>query len=235
MSHILFLSQPALSLGLLATGVSVAAASGMALTALAMVLTPGPNMIYLVSRSISQGRSAGLISLAGTGVGFVIYMAMANFGLSVVFLAVPWLFIGVKVAGVIYLGHLAWQALKPAGHGVFDTRSLPQDSAAKLFGMGLTTNLLNPKVAIMYLALIPQFIDPSAGNGMAQGFLLGGIQITVSMTVNAIIVLAAGAIAGFLAARRAWTIWQRRVTGALLGTVAILMAFDVSTQAHTHV
>lgn len=235
MSHIFLISQPALSPGLLGTGVSIAAASGMAFAALAMVLTPGPNMIYLVSRSISQGRSAGLMSLAGTGVGFVIYMAMANLGLSVVFLAVPWLFIGVKVAGVVYLGYLAWQALKPGGHGVFDTRPLRQDSAAKLFGMGLTTNLLNPKAAIMYLALIPQFINPSAGNAMAQGFALGGIQIAVSMTVNAIIVLAAGAIAGFLVARPAWTVWQRRVTGALLGTVAILMAFDVFTQAHTRV
>lgn len=177
MTHVILLAQPVFGVGLFGSGVSAAAAAGMTLAALAMVLTPGPNMIYLLSRSISQGRWAGLISLVGTGVGFVIYMAMANLGLAVVFLAVPWLFIGVKIVGVIYLGYLAWQALKPGGRGLFDTRPLRRDSAAKLFGMGLMTNLLNPKAAIMYLALIPQFIDPSAGSTTAQGFVLGSIQI----------------------------------------------------------
>src|SRR5215471_18003338 len=85
--------------------ISAAAAVGMAITALGMVLTPGPNMMYLVSRSISQGRTAGLISLAGTGIGFVVYMTMANVGLAVVFVAVPWLFIGFKAAGAAYLGY----------------------------------------------------------------------------------------------------------------------------------
>jgi threonine/homoserine/homoserine lactone efflux protein len=114
----------------------------MALTALGMVLTPGPNMIYLVSRSISQGRAAGFISLAGTGVGFVIYMTMANLGLAVVFVAVPWLYVGVKAAGVIYL---AWLAVKALRGGAFESRDLSPDSPFRLFRMGLFTNLLNPR------------------------------------------------------------------------------------------
>ena len=76
----------------LGSGVSMAAASGMALTALGMVLTPGPNMVYLVSRSVSQGPVAGMISLAGTCTGFLVYMTMANLGLALVFVAVPWLY-----------------------------------------------------------------------------------------------------------------------------------------------
>jgi threonine/homoserine/homoserine lactone efflux protein len=107
--------------------ISTGAALGMAVTALGMVLTPGPNMMYLVSRSISQGRTAGLISLIGTGVGFIVYMTMANVGLAVVFVAVPWLFIGFKAAGAAYLGYLAWQALKPGGRGLFETRELGRD------------------------------------------------------------------------------------------------------------
>jgi threonine/homoserine/homoserine lactone efflux protein len=102
---------------LFGTGVSSAAAAAMALTALGMVLVPGPNMVYLVSRSISQGRVAGLVSMAGTGVGFVVYMTMANVGLGVVFVAVPWLYVGLKAAGVLYLLWLAWQALRPGGRG----------------------------------------------------------------------------------------------------------------------
>ncbi len=86
------------------TGVSLVAASGMALTALGMVLTPGPNMVYLVSRSVSQGPAAGMISLAGTCAGFLVYMTMANLGLTMVFVAVPWLYAGMKAAGVLYFG-----------------------------------------------------------------------------------------------------------------------------------
>jgi len=211
--------------------ISTGAALGMAVTALGMVLTPGPNMMYLVSRSISQGRTAGLISLIGTGVGFIVYMTMANVGLAVVFVAVPWLFIGFKAAGAAYLGYLAWQALKPGGRGLFETRELGRDSSAKLFQMGLITNLLNPKAAIMYLALIPQFIDPRRGHTVEQGFSLGAEQIAVSMTVNALIVIAAGAIAGFIRHRPSWASWQRRITGTLLGGVALLLAREVPARA----
>lgn len=209
------------------TGVSLAAAGGMAGTALWMVLTPGPNMVYLVSRSISQGRTAGLVSLAGTGVGFVTYLAMANLGLSAVLVAVPWLYIGLKAAGVGYLLWLAWKALRPNGTGVFEARELRRDGPLTLFRMGLLTNLLNPKAAVMYLALIPQFIDPAAGSTLAQGFMLGGIQISVSMIVNALIVVTAGSIARFLATTPRWVRLQRRITGTMLGAVAILLAREV--------
>jgi threonine/homoserine/homoserine lactone efflux protein len=215
----------------LGTGVSLTASGAMALTALGMVLTPGPNMIYLVSRSINQGRTAGLISLAGTGVGFVIYMTMANLGLAVVFVAVPGLYIGFKVVGVAYLAWLAWQALRPGGRGAFENQQLQRDSSFRLFRMGMVTNLLNPKAAIMYLALIPQFIDQSASDTTAQGFTLGSIQIVVSMTVNAGIVVCAGTIAGYLGTRPSWILWQRRLTGTMLGLVAIVLAREVPERA----
>lgn len=211
---------------------SLAAIGGMALTALWMVLTPGPNMVYLVSRSISQGRTAGLISLAGTGVGFVIYMTMANLGLSAVFIAVPWLYIGLKAAGVVYLLWLAWKALKPHGVGVFDIHNLRKDKPLTLFRTGLLTNLLNPKAAIMYIALIPQFINPAGGNTIAQGFLLGTIQITVSMTINALIVIAAGSIARFLSTNPRWLRLQRQITGTMLGIVALFLARETPSPAH---
>jgi threonine/homoserine/homoserine lactone efflux protein len=216
----------------LGSGASWGAAGGMALAALVMVLTPGPNMIYLVSRSIAQGRVAGLVSLAGTGVGFLTYMTLANLGLAVVFVVVPWLYVGLKATGVLYLAWLAWKTLKPGGAGLFEPRPLRHDSSWKLFRMGLITNLLNPKAAVMYLALIPQFIDSTQGSTAAQGFTLGAIQITVSMIVNALIVLAAGTIAGFLTTRPSWTRWQRRVTGGLLGAVAIGLAREVPKTAH---
>ncbi len=211
--------------------IGTAAAVGMALTALVMVLTPGPNMVYLVSRSISQGRRAGLVSLAGTCVGFLVYMTLANIGLAVVFVVVPVLYIGFKAAGAGYLGYLAWRTLRPGGTGLFETRELPRDPNWKLFRMGLLTNLLNPKAAIMYLALIPQFIEPARGHTVLQGFTLGSVQITVSMTVNALIILAAGSIAGFIRSRPTWATWQRRITGTMLGAVAVLIAREVPERA----
>jgi threonine/homoserine/homoserine lactone efflux protein len=211
--------------------VSGAAIVGMALVALGMVLIPGPNMIYLVSRSVSQGSRAGLVSLSGTFVGFVVYMAMANFGLAAVFIYVPILYTGVKLAGAAYLLYLAWKMLKPGGTSLFEPKQLPRDSRWKLFRMGLVTNLLNPKAAIMYLALIPQFVDRSAGNIVAQGFILGSVQITVSMIVNSIIVLLAGAISIFMRTRPGWLKWQRWITGSLLGIVGIKLAIDAPSAA----
>jgi threonine/homoserine/homoserine lactone efflux protein len=206
--------------------ISAASAAGIALVALGMVLTPGPNMIYLVSRSLSQGWRAGLVSLLGTIAGFVIYMSMANLGLAEVFLTARWLYRAVTLAGAAYLLFLAWQALRPGGVALFETRALPHDPPAKLFRMGLLTNLLNPKAAIMYLALIPQFIVTGHGHLLAQGFALGAVQIAVSAAVNATIVLSASGIAAFLGRRPAWLRWQRLVTGTLLAAIAIHLAIS---------
>jgi threonine/homoserine/homoserine lactone efflux protein len=211
--------------------VTSGAVIGMALVALGMVLIPGPNMIYLVSRSVSQGSRAGLVSLSGTFVGFLVYMTMANFGLAAVFIYVPVLYTGVKLAGAGYLLYLAWKTLRPGGASLFEPKDLPRDSRWKLFRMGLVTNLLNPKAAIMYLALIPQFVDRSSGHVILQGFILGGVQVTVSMIVNSIIVVLAGAISIFLRTRPTWLRWQRWVTGGLLGAVGIKLAIDAPSAA----
>jgi LysE type translocator len=103
---------------------------------------------------------------------------------------------GAVMGGAAYLLVLAWKTLKPGGASLFERRELPRDSRWKLLRTGLVTNLLNPKAAIKYLALIPQFVDQSAVNVVAQGFILGGVQISVSTVVNSIIVLRAGAIFG---------------------------------------
>ncbi|MFH8489453.1 LysE family translocator [Streptomyces longisporoflavus] len=206
---------------------------GVAVVSLGMVLTPGPNMMYLVSRSITQGRRAGAISLAGVAVGFIVYLTAANLGLSLVFLAVPQLYTAVKLAGAGYLAWLAWKALKPGGTSVFTRQELAPDSPRRLFTMGLLTNLLNPKIAVMYVSLIPQFIDPAAGSTLLQGFALGGVQIFISLAVNLAIVLAAGTIAVFLAGRPTWLRAQRYVMGTVLGALAIKLATDRAPAAAT--
>lgn len=201
---------------------------GVFVIALGMVLTPGPNMIYLVSRSLTQGRRAGAVSLGGVAVGFLVYLVATNLGLSVLFVAVPQLYLAVKLAGAAYLGWLAWCALRPGGVSVFAPQDVPPDPPRRLFAMGLMTSLLNPKIAIMYLSLIPQFVDVEDGHVLAQGLVLGAVQVIVSVGVNLAIVTAAGAVAVFLARRPAWLRVQRYAMGAVLGALAVGLAADTS-------
>src|SRR3954469_6914739 len=197
-----------------------------ALISLGMVLTPGPNMVYLVSRSIAQGRLAGLISLGGVALGFVVYMLCAAFGITALLLAVPFAYDALRFAGALYLLYLAWQALKPGGRSPFHVKTLAIDSPRKLFAMGFVTNLLNPKIAMLYLALLPQFIDPTADSVLTQSVVLGGIQIAISVSVNAMIALGAGWFALFLASRPSWMLVQRWLMGTVPAGLAVRMAVE---------
>ncbi len=197
-----------------------------AAVSIGMVLTPGPNMIYLVSRSVAQGRRAGLVSLAGVILGFFVWMLLAAFGVTAMLLVVPYAYDALRIAGALYLGWLAWEALRPGGASPFATGSLRPDGPRKLFLIGLVTNLLNPKIALLYLALLPQFIDPERGAVLTQTLALGGAQILVATLGDAMFVFAAGAIAGFLARRPFWALAQRWLMGCVFGALAIRMALD---------
>lgn len=199
---------------------------GFALISFGLVLTPGPNMIYLISRSITQGPSAGIVSLGGVALGFVFYMLCAAFGITALLFAVPYAYDALRFAGAAYLLWMAWQAVKPGGRSPFHVRKLAVDRPRKLFAMGFVTNLLNPKIAMLYLALLPQFIDPTAGSVLMQSVVLGSIQIVISVSVNAMIALAAGSIALFLARRPTWMLLQRYLMGTVLAGLAVRMAFE---------
>src|SRR5260370_16909106 len=120
-----------------------------------MVLTPGPNMAYLVSRSICQGRAAGLISLGGVALGFLAYMLLAAFGITALLFAIPYAYDALRLCGAAYLAWMAWNALKPGGAPPFQIPELPPDSPRRLFPMLLPTNLPNPNIPPLYLSLLP--------------------------------------------------------------------------------
>ncbi|MGI5169788.1 LysE family translocator [Spirillospora sp. CA-253888] len=206
--------------------ISFGAVAGLAAVALGMVLSPGPNMIYLVSRSIIQGRRAGLVSLAGVATGFAVYIAATVAGLSALFAMVPALYLALKIAGAAYLLWLAWQALRPGGRGAFAPADLPADPPRRLYAMGLLTSLLNPKIAIIYLSLLPQFIEPERGHVALQGLLLGLTQFAVAVTFNGLFVLTAGTVAAFLLRRPAWQRAQRYLMGTVLAGLAVQLAFE---------
>ena len=199
---------------------------GFSLISLGMVLTPGPNMIYLISRSITQGPAAGIVSLGGVALGFLFYMLCAAFGITALLFAVPYAYDVLRLSGAVYLLWLAWQAVKPNGRSPFQVRELKVDGPRKLFAMGFVTNLLNPKIAMLYLALLPQFIDPAQGSVLTQSLVLGSIQTVISVSVNGLIALAAGSIAVFLGTRPTWVLVQRYVMGTVLAGLAMKMAFE---------
>ncbi|HVV57419.1 MAG TPA: LysE family translocator [Gaiellaceae bacterium] len=213
--------------------VGIGAEAGIAVVAIGLVLTPGPNMIYLVSRSVSQGSRAGLVSLAGIAAGFAVYLLAATAGIVTVFSLVPELYVTIKLAGAAYLLWLAWKTVRPGGTSPFAPRALPVDSPRRLFAMGLVTNLLNPKIAMLYVSLLPQFVDRSQGDVAAQTLLLGATQIAIALTMNALIVLSAGSLAGFLAHRPLWLRAQRYVSGTVLAAFALRIALRSRSAAAT--
>ncbi|MGA5817382.1 LysE family translocator [Kitasatospora sp. NPDC094028] len=199
---------------------------GIAAVALTMALSPGPNMIYLVSRSIAQGRRAGLVSLTGVAAAFLVYLMAVTAGVAAVFSVVPALYTAIKLAGAGYLLWLAWKAVKPGGAAVFAPQPLPPDPPRKLFAMGFLTCLLNPKIVIMYLSLLPQFVAPERGHVALQSLVLGLVQIVIAVAVNGLIAVSAGSIASFLGRRPTWLRIQRYAMGTVLAGLALHIATD---------
>ncbi|MCT3758891.1 LysE family translocator [Elizabethkingia anophelis] len=197
------------------------------IAAFILVISPGPNMIYLISRTITQGRKAGLTSLAGVVCGFLFHIVMVSFGLTAVLFAVPYAYVVLKTLGTVYLLYLAYQAIKPNSKNIFEVdRNISIDRPRKLFTVGFLTNVLNPKVAVFYLSFFPQFIKPQYGSIFTQSLELGIIQVFVSFSINFIIVLTAAQAARFFAKYPTWIKAQKWFMASVLGFLAIKMALS---------
>lgn len=197
------------------------------LAALILVISPGPNMIYLISKSITQGKKSGFISLAGVVCGFLFHIIMVSFGLTAVLLAVPLAYTVLKAMGTVYLLYLAYQAVKPKSRNIFDVdKNAAHDSPKKLFTIGFLTNVLNPKVAVFYLSFFPQFIKPEYGSVFTQSLELGVIQVLISFSINFIIVLTAARVALFFSNNPVWIKVQKWFMASVLTYLAIKMAFS---------
>ncbi|HFK5543343.1 TPA: LysE family translocator [Elizabethkingia anophelis] len=197
------------------------------IAAFILVISPGPNMIYLISRTITQGRKAGLTSLAGVVCGFLFHIVMVSFGLTAVLFAVPYAYVVLKTLGTVYLLYLAYQAIKPNSKNIFEVdRNISIDRPRKLFTVGFLTSVLNPKVAVFYLSFFPQFIKPQYGSIFTQSLELGIIQVFVSFSINFIIVLTAAQAARFFAKNPTWIKAQKWFMASVLGFLAIKMALS---------
>lgn len=197
-----------------------------ALLSLGLAVTPGPNMLYLVSRSLAQGTGAGMVSLVGCQVGSFTIMVCAAAGITAALLAIPYAWDVLRLGGAAYLLFLAWQCIRPGGQPLFSPRPLPREPAARLFIVGFATAALNPKVALFYMAVLPPFLDADRGNLFLQAAILGFVQIAVCTAWDAVLVWGAAGTARFLSTKPVWMAVQRWVLGGALALLAVKLAAE---------
>ena len=182
---------------------------------LALTMTPGPDMLLIASRSVSQGRAAGFASLAGIQAGTYCHALAAALGLSQLFLIVPVAYDIVRWAGAAYLLYLAWQTVRSQGTLLAPDAAVARQPVGRIFRQGLITNLLNPKMALFVLALFPQFIQPEAGPVAVQILVLATVLNLIGLGVNGAVILMASRLGSGLARHRRWP----RLPQVLLATV----------------
>jgi threonine/homoserine/homoserine lactone efflux protein len=195
-----------------------------AAAALALAITPGPDMLMCLSRSIAQGRQTAFAALFGIMTGCYVWALAAAFGLAGLLALSPVAYDAVRFAGAAYLAYLAWQTLKAKdAFGVRD--GLPSVAWVRAFRQGLMTNLLNPKVALFFLALFPQFVDP-AKSMVVQSLVLVSVLNVIGFGINGGVILAASRLSRFLASRPGVARAQRWFLGSVFGGLALRLALD---------
>jgi threonine/homoserine/homoserine lactone efflux protein len=203
------------------------------LACLALNLTPGADMTYVIARSATQGRGAGIAGAFGVSAGSVVHSLLAAFGFAALLQQSATAFLAVKVVGACYLLYLAWKAwrapAKSIGTDAAAQQMRPQRSLLRIFGEGALTNLLNPKVALFILAFLPQFVDPHRGAPALQILLLGLIFNIGGTLVNCLVAICASGTASLLKRRLADNSsrighWLNRCTAVIFVGLAVRLA-----------
>ncbi len=191
----------------------------------ALAITPGPNWLLLASRTLAQGRRAGLLTLAGTQSGLAVHLTATAFGLAALIAAVPVAYDAIRVAGALYLAWLAVQTWRE--REAMAAAEAPAIPAARLYRDGVLSSVLNPKIALFELALLPQFVDPSRGSVLAQTLILAVTQFVVVFPFDLACVLAADKVRGLFARSGRFKRWSQRALAGVFAALALRLALDV--------
>ena len=197
-----------------------------AVASVALALTPGPDMLLVMTRSLAQGRAAGLITLSGITVGCYIHGLVAGLSLSGAILIAPMIFDLIRWVGAAYLVWLAVGAFRGTGGVVLPRAGMPKLAVGSLFRQGLLTNIFNPKVALFFLALFPQFMRPDPDTVVMQALVLACVLSTIGFMVNGGIALVAGRFGEFLSTRPGFVRWQNRLLGTVFAALALRLFLD---------
>jgi threonine/homoserine/homoserine lactone efflux protein len=213
--------------------VSIEALLGFSAIALGVALTPGPNMVYVTSRSLIHGRWAGMVALSGMTFGALCYLALAAFGVAVLLSAVPHAYDVLRIAGAIYLGYLAWKSVHAAGWINVAARPVSREGHSKLFSSGLLVCLFNPATALLYLTVIPRFVDSSHGSVVAQTIVLGLSYVVINGSIKAIAIVLAGALARIAVQKPGIARVQNWASGIVLAVLALNLGFGARPPSAT--
>lgn len=192
---------------------------------LVLIVTPGQDMILVMSRSLAQGGAAGVATAAGVSVGLVGHTVLATLGLGTVLRTSEWLFIALKLVGAAYLVFLGVQLLRHPPDALA-TAGGPLRSLPRLFVDGALSNVSNPKIAVFYFAFLPQFVQPGASHPTVSIFVLGLAFAGLTFVVKGPVGLGAGLLSAWLRARPAALRWLYRTSGAVLIGLGLRLAFD---------
>ena len=195
-----------------------------ALTALVIELTPGPNMTYLAALSLSSGMRTGLAAVTGIALGLATYGIIAAFGLAAVIDESPLLYSLLRWGGVLYLLWLAWESWTGGNEALSETGD---ERSWAAFRRGLITNLLNPKAALFYVAVLPDFVRPDSWTVRNQTLVLSLIYVAIATAIHSSIVVMAGTLQNFVTSASRQRI-VRRVLSLLLAAIAIWFAWSTA-------
>jgi threonine/homoserine/homoserine lactone efflux protein len=192
--------------------------------ALALLIVPGPAVLYIIGCSLRHGRIAGFLSVLGICTGTMVHVVAAALGLSAALRASPVAFSIVRYAGAAYLVWLGVRALR-GGEGSEGRSSAPRrDTPMQIFRQGVLVNVLNPKTALFFLAFLPQFVDQTEGAIAVQVLLLGGLFVLLSLASDSAYALLAGTFGHYLQRHPQFWLSQRYVTGGIFLTLGLFAA-----------
>jgi threonine/homoserine/homoserine lactone efflux protein len=195
------------------------------IASLVLIITPGQDMVLVMSRSIAQGVAAGVATAAGVSVGLVGHTVLATLGLGAVLRTSEWLFIALKLVGAAYLIYLGISLLRTKGTELV-VQASAQRSLLRLFVDGAFSNVSNPKIAVFYFAFLPQFVLPGAAHATLSVFALGLVFAALTFLVKGPVGLFAGLLSGWLRARPSVLVWIYRCSGMVLVALGIKLAFE---------
>lgn len=191
---------------------------------LTLNVTPGPDMLYVIARSVGEGRKAGIVSALGIAAGCLVHMVAIAAGLSGLLMAVPFAFEVVKYAGAAYLIYLGLKALLSRNAAALEAPTVARARLGAIFRQGVVTNVLNPKVALFFLAFLPQFVDPARGPVAPQLVLLGLLFNVSGTLVNVGVAWAASGAGHWTKRRLGGSPWFQRATGAVFVGLGLRLA-----------
>lgn len=195
-----------------------------AVASLAVILSPGPDTIYVLTRSVGEGRRAGIVATLGISAGLCLHVGAAALGLSKLFEHAPVAYDVLRYGGVLYLLYLAWRTFTAGDAPLAVPTGAARKRLARAFGEAALTNILNPKVAVFFIAFFPQFANPARGDMAAQILLLGALFMLAGIAWLAALALTFGYFGDWLKRSVRFWRWQRWIMGSSLGGLAVWLA-----------